>query len=116
MDTSRATKVNKNVAAFPSSISIEVQSSDSYRQNQKCSQKVDLQQFLACRVSEKIEDGDVRDAIRLAASDDHLAPDNLTTLVALQAKHPSRSQTSSDCRLHTDQVTVSNINSSLTVQ
>lgn len=115
-DTSLATKVNKNIAAFPSSISIEVQSSDSYRQNQKSSHKVDPQQFLARRVSEKIEDGDVRGAIRLAASDDHLAPVNSTTLAALQAKHPSKAQTSSDCRLHADQMTASNVNSSLTVQ
>ena len=63
---------------------------------------MDPQQFLARRASEKIEDGDVCGAIRLAASEDHLAPVNSTTLAALQAKHPSKSQTSSDCRLHTD--------------
>ena len=64
---------------------------------------MDPQQFLARRVSEKIEDGDVSGAKRLAASDDHLAPVNSTTLAALQAKYPSKAQTSSDCRLHADQ-------------
>jgi hypothetical protein len=114
LDTSLATKVNKNIAAFPSSFSVEAQSVDSSRQKQKFSENADPQ-HIARRVSEKIEDGDVRGAIRLAASDDHLAPVNSTTLAALQAKHPSKSTTSSDW-LHTDRVTVSDVNSSLTVQ
>jgi hypothetical protein len=113
-DTSLATKVNKNIAAFPSSFSVDAQSVNSNKRKQMFSQNADSQ-HLARRVSEKIEDGDVRGAIRLAASDDHLAPVNSTTLAALQAKHPSKSPTSSDW-LHTDRVTDSVVNSSLTVQ
>ena len=47
--------------------------------------------MLEARVSIKTEDGDVRGAIRLAASDDTLAPNDGITLAALKLKHPSRS-------------------------
>ena len=43
---------------------------------------------LARQVSSKIEDGDVRGAIRLASSEDTLADFSDNTFTALQAKHP----------------------------
>jgi hypothetical protein len=45
---------------------------------------------LSARVSAKIEDGDIRRAIRLAASDDITAPHNEVILAALRLQHPSR--------------------------
>ena len=45
---------------------------------------------IASRISEKLEDGDVRGAIRLAASDDAMAPHDEKTLIALRLKHPPR--------------------------
>ena len=42
------------------------------------------------RISEKLADGDVRGAIRLAASDDTMAKHDEHTLAALHLKHPSR--------------------------
>jgi hypothetical protein len=49
---------------------------------------------LARRVSEKIEDGDIRGAIRLAASGDTLAAFNSDILLALREKHPNKTATS----------------------
>ena len=43
---------------------------------------------LARQVSRKIEDGDIRGAIRLASSEDTLADFSDNTFTALQAKHP----------------------------
>ena len=40
-------------------------------------------------MSAKIEDGDFKGAIRLAISDDKVAPENATTFADLQQKHPS---------------------------
>ena len=37
-----------------------------------------------------LEDGDIRDAIRLAASDDTMAPFHDVTAEALRSKHPTR--------------------------
>lgn len=51
---------------------------------------------LSRRVSEKIEEGDIRGAIRLASTDETMAPFNPLTLAALQDKHPSRTPTSSN--------------------
>ena len=45
---------------------------------------------VAARISEKLEDGNVRGAYRLAVSDDVLAPHDEKTLVALRLKYPSR--------------------------
>ena len=39
-------------------------------------------------MSEKIEDGDIKGAVRIASSDDKLATYNDENLVALQSKHP----------------------------
>jgi hypothetical protein len=41
-------------------------------------------------VSAKIEEGDVRGAVRLAVSDDSLAPCSESTVEALRKLHPSR--------------------------
>ncbi|KAL5468951.1 hypothetical protein EMCRGX_G030112 [Ephydatia muelleri] len=46
-------------------------------------------EYLATRVSSKIEEGDFKGAIRLATSDDKFAQDNATTFNDLQQKHPS---------------------------
>ena len=43
---------------------------------------------LATNVTTKIEDGDLRGAIRLMCSEDVIADDSNETLEALQAKHP----------------------------
>jgi len=54
---------------------------------------------LAARVSSKIEEGDVRGAVRLAASNDTLASHDDDTLEALRQLHPARA-TPTTC--HTD--------------
>jgi len=41
-------------------------------------------------ISEKLEEGDVRGAIRLASSDDSMAPHDEKTLAELRLKHPPR--------------------------
>ena len=43
---------------------------------------------MAARVSQLFEDGDVRGAVRLAASDETMAPNNQCTVDALISKHP----------------------------
>jgi hypothetical protein len=48
---------------------------------------------LAARVSGKLEDGDIRGAIRLAASDDIVAPFDDVTTAALRTKHPAQAVT-----------------------
>jgi len=50
---------------------------------------------LAARVSCKIEDGDIRGAIRLAASDDIMAPFDDVTAASLRTKHPARAASDS---------------------
>ena len=49
----------------------------------------DALQGLGRRVASKLEDGDIRGAVRLASSDDRLAPLDPATYAALEAKHPS---------------------------
>ena len=49
----------------------------------------DPEEYLAGRVSAKIEEGDFRGAIRLASSDDSLADASDETYTALCAKHPA---------------------------
>ena len=44
---------------------------------------------LGRRVASKLEDGDFKGAVRLACSDDRMAPHDSATLSALQDKHPS---------------------------
>ena len=45
-------------------------------------------QLLASRVSEKLEEGDFKGAVRLACSEESVANDNESTIMALRAKHP----------------------------
>ena len=52
------------------------------------STKPDPIRSLAARVSAKLEEGDLKGAVRLASSDDTLAPINESTFTALQEKHP----------------------------
>ena len=52
------------------------------------STKRDPTRSLAARVSAKLEEGDFKGAVRLASSDDTLAPINESTFTALQEKHP----------------------------
>jgi hypothetical protein len=63
---------------------------------------------LARCVSGKIE-GDIRGAIRLASSDDIIAPANEKTLAALRLKHPAKSPTPSSWL--SDTVTAEDVNS-----
>ena len=48
----------------------------------------DVLRLLGKRVTSKLEEGDFRGAVRLASSDDRLAPFTQPTFEALQAKHP----------------------------
>jgi hypothetical protein len=80
---SLASKVNAAVASFPV-LSAPVQ-------QQKPSKSRQSSDFnLAARVSSKLEDGNIRGAIRLAASNDTLALFDDVTAEALRSKHPSR--------------------------
>ena len=45
-------------------------------------------QFLTSRVSEKLEEGDFRGAVRLACSEDSVAREGEASIAALKAKHP----------------------------
>ena len=49
----------------------------------------DALQGFSRRVASKLEEGDFRGAVRLACSDNRLAPSDSATFAALQAKHPS---------------------------
>ena len=44
---------------------------------------------LATRVSEKLEEGDFRGAVRLACSEDSVTEANESTIAALRSKHPA---------------------------
>ena len=61
--------------------------SEPYRSSKKGSP--DPLQFLASRVSSKLEEGDFRGAVRLACSEDTVAEANDTTMAALSSKHPA---------------------------
>jgi len=93
--SSLATKVNKLLAEYSSgfhhqSSSQPTQSSKQHRRPRRLTTAhVDVQQ-LAARVSAKIEEGDVRGAIKLAASNDTLASCDDTTVEILRQLHPSR--------------------------
>jgi hypothetical protein len=79
---SLASKVNAAIASFPGT-SLPIQSQKPLKIR---SSTVNL----AARVSSKLEDGDIRGAIRLAASNDTMAPFDDLTAAALRAKHPAR--------------------------
>lgn len=82
--SSLASKVNQAVAGFPATTPPPA------LHQQKLSKHRTPSNNLAARVSGKIEDGDIRGAIRLAASDDTMAPFDDVTAEALRVKHPSR--------------------------
>ena len=83
--SSLASKVNQAIANFPT---VPPPDRAGVQHSPKLRTKPD---DLAARVSRKIEDGDVRGAIRLTASDAVLAPFDDVTAAALQIKHPARS-------------------------
>jgi hypothetical protein len=85
--TSLTSKINKAVAEFPSSITFTGHPAVMQR---KPSNQRTPSDNLAARVSSKLEDGDVRGAIRLAASDDVIAPFDDITATVLRDKHPPR--------------------------
>ena len=82
---SLASKINAAIASFPD-VSEQVTS----HQQKKSKSRPSSDFNLASRVSSKLEDGDIRGAIRLAASDDALAPFDDVTADGLRLKHPSR--------------------------
>ena len=53
-------------------------------------------------MTEKLEEGDVREDIRIAASDDTLARPDEKTLDALRTKHPPRKPAANDAHLLPD--------------
>jgi len=94
--SSLATKVNKALDMYTSAH----QPMTSLRHSdKKRSRRADAEANIAARVTEKLEDGDVRGAIRLASSDDTMAPHDQHTLDALRLKHPPRCQTLDDNNL-----------------
>jgi hypothetical protein len=87
--SSLSLKVNKAIASFPGVISPVAAS---HRKVNKPRQPSDN---LAARVSSKLQDRDIRCAIRLAASEDSIAPFDEITAEALRSKHPARSTSDS---------------------
>ena len=81
--SSLATKVNQVLIAFP--LNSETQNKANKYRNFKPNQS-----SLAARVSNKLEDGDIRGAIRLASSDSTIAEYTEETVSALKSKHPQR--------------------------
>ena len=91
--SSLATKVNQAIASFPAvSYSAPLTATQSRKQS---STRRSSCNELAARVSSKLEEGDIRGAIRLAASEDTIAPFDDVTAEALREKHPVRAP--SDC-------------------
>jgi hypothetical protein len=89
--TSLATKVNRALSDYltvgPQPQVAAVNSSK--KKKEKKTSSDDLRNLKA-RVSAKIEEGDVRGAVRLASSDDTLAPYDDETAAALRLLHPPR--------------------------
>ncbi len=110
---SLSNKVNQIISAYPPGVfnkDLEHQKFVS-RSNTRKSEVHDSTK-LARRISDKIEDGDVRAAIRLASSDDCLVPINDATLNALRDKHPTRSITAASAWFSTS-VSVTDVNASV---
>jgi hypothetical protein len=84
--SSLTSKVNSVLKEYPN-VKSEPATVVAFRGQRKQRSAVNV---LSARVSAKIEDGDIRGAIRLAASDDTTAPHNEATLAALRLQHPSR--------------------------
>ena len=93
MGGSLATKVKRRLAAFTDASSIHDvlqmarKSVMTVKPNKPNKPKRDR---TAALVAEKISDGDVKGAIRLACSDDSIAPYDAETLAVLLQKHPRR--------------------------
>jgi hypothetical protein len=85
--SSLASKVNQAIASFSNPTSSAAMHHQ--RKPSKCRRQ---SSDLAARVSCKIEDGDIRGAIRLAASDDVMAPFDDVTAASLRTKHPARAR------------------------
>ena len=66
---------------------VPVQTKRERVKGRRCTEE-DALQGLGRRVASKLEEGDFRGAVRLACSDDRLAPSDSATFAALQAKHP----------------------------
>jgi len=81
--SSLASKINAAVASFPST-------SPSVRHPPQPAKLSHSPDNMAERVSSKLEEGDIRGAIRLAASEDTMAPYDDVTVAALRTKHPAR--------------------------
>ena len=86
-NTKLATKVNNAINDFMSD-NHPPSTSDGQRKKRKVESKHDSN--LAARVSAKIEEGDVRGAVRLAVSDDVLAPYSDVVADELRLLHPQR--------------------------
>ena len=87
--SSLASKVNQAIASFPTMSVSQVQ--NGMKPPKRRMQSNDL----ASRVSGKLEEGDIRGAIRLAASDDIMSPFDDVTAAKLREKHPIRAITGS---------------------
>ena len=81
--SSLATKVNQVLISFP--LNSETPNKANKPRNFK-----QTPSSLAARVSNKLEDGDIRGAIRLAASDNTMAEETEETVFALKSKHPQQ--------------------------
>jgi len=93
--TSLATKVNKALSDYLfSGPRAEAAPAQTRTRKQKKKITPSELQNLAARVSSKIEEGDVRGAVRIASSDDKLAPYDDETVAALKLLHPPRATTS----------------------
>jgi hypothetical protein len=86
---SLATRVNHALSDFTSTSSCRSQPTVTIKKKLRLKLNDDFN--LAARVSAKIEEGDVRGAVRLAVSDDSLAPYSDSTVKALHELHPPRS-------------------------
>ena len=84
--SSLATKVNKALSEY---LSVGHQPQPTPSSKERKNAMNDLNK-LAARVSAKIEEGDVRGAVRLAVSNDTLAPYGDATAAALRQLHPPR--------------------------
>jgi hypothetical protein len=86
--SSLATKINKSLNSYPSLVND--QHSTTAKSTKKPKKHANSDATLASRVSEKIEEGNLKGAIRLAASEDSLAAYDEETVNALRSIHPPR--------------------------
>jgi hypothetical protein len=87
--SSLATKVNKSMSDFPI-VAPAVRQVKPINANKKKSKLLNVISNLAARVSAKLEEGDIRGAVRMAASNDTIAPYDDETVAALRQLHPQR--------------------------